>query len=248
VDTLALDNLATIIDQYVAVWNEADPATRRRRIAAAWAPDGTTCYRLLDARGHEAIESRVVGSFDRWLREGKYLFKPVKTVAHHQAIKFDFALVATDGGKVEAAGLCYLLLDGAGRIVHDYQFNPSANDAADLAEKHLRLFNEADAERRRALIAELWADSGTFFNTDTEARGLDELIKEIETANRTRAARGLVLSAAERSQHHHNVAHIGWRVGPSEGGTSTNKISTLIVFDESGRISSCYEFNEPVTP
>ena len=43
-------------------------------------------------------------------------------------------MLATDNGKVEANGLAYLLLDKDGRIVDDYQFNPSAHDAPDLAQ------------------------------------------------------------------------------------------------------------------
>jgi hypothetical protein len=241
-----MDNPTSIIDRYVAVWNEPDADVRRRRIAAVWAPNGTTCYRLLDAHGYEAIESRVTGSWDRWLREGKYVFQPVKTVAHHQAIKFDFALVATDGGKVEAGGLCYLLLDRDGRIVHDYQFNPSANDAIDLAEKYLRLWNEPDAERRRALIAERWTENGALVTENAEAQGLDALAREMETANRAGAAKGLALSPAERSQHHHNVAHIAWSIAPRGGGAPTRKTSTLLVLDENGRITAAYQFNEQI--
>ena len=63
-------DLDTIIENYIAVWNEADPQRRRERIRSVWAEHGVTCYRLLDARGYEAIESRVVGSWDKWLRDG----------------------------------------------------------------------------------------------------------------------------------------------------------------------------------
>src|ERR1700688_4329275 len=52
-----------LVERYVAVWNEADPAVRRDRIRSLWAPDGTTCHRLLEARGHAAIEARVTGSW-----------------------------------------------------------------------------------------------------------------------------------------------------------------------------------------
>lgn len=62
---------ADLIERYVAVWNKADRGTRRHRIESVWAPDGATCHRLLDARGYEAIEARVAGSWERWLGEGK---------------------------------------------------------------------------------------------------------------------------------------------------------------------------------
>ena len=127
--------LSELVGRYVAVWNEGNAEERRSAIRSVWAPGGSTCYRLLDARGYEAIEARVVGSWERWLRDGKYIFRAKHAVAHHDAVKFEFELVTVPGGAVEAGGLCFLLLDRDGRIAQDYQFNPSANDAVALAER-----------------------------------------------------------------------------------------------------------------
>jgi hypothetical protein len=55
-------NVGDIVANYMAVWNENDPVERRRRIRSVWAPDGATCNRMIDARGYEAIEARVIGS------------------------------------------------------------------------------------------------------------------------------------------------------------------------------------------
>ncbi len=243
-----MDNVASAIERYVAVWNESDAATRRHRIAAVWAPNGTTCYRLLDAHGYEAIESRVTGSWDRWLRDGKYLFRPVKAVSHHQAIKFEFAMLATDGGKVEANGLCYLLFDNDGRLVHDYQFNPSANDAADLAAKYLAPWNETDARLRRGLMTGLWAENGVYSRQNLETRGLEELSEKMAEANHSLVAKGLVVSPADRSQRHHNVAHIAWRIVPRHGGAATGAGSTLLILDEDSRILVAHQFDERIEP
>jgi hypothetical protein len=240
-----MDNLSNFIDPYVAVWNEPDPEARRRRIAAVWAPNGTTCYRLLDARGHEAIESRVTGSWDRWLRQDKFVFRAVSAVSHHQAIKLAFAMIATDSGKLEANGLSYLLTDQDGRIAHDYQFNPSVHDAPDLAAKYLACQSGADAAHRRTLIAELWAENGALLSEDSEARGLDELANAIEAAHRDRAGKNLVVSAADRSQHHHNVAHMTWRVTPRDGAAPISTTSALLIFNDEERIGTAYDFNEP---
>jgi hypothetical protein len=240
-----MDSLSSFIDRYVAVWNERDPEVRRRRIAAVWAPNGTTCYRLLDARGYEAIESRVTGSWDRWLREGKFFFRAARGVSHHQAIKLGFAMLATDNGKVEANGLAYLLLDKDGRIVHDYQFNPSVHDTPDLAAKYLACRDETDAARRRSLTAELWAENGALFREDTEAQGLDEVANTIESAHRSLLATNLVVPAADRSQHHHNVAHIAWRAAPRDGRPPISTTTALLIFNVEGRIGAAYEFNEP---
>jgi hypothetical protein len=243
-----MDDLSSFIDQYVAVWNEPDADKRRRRIAAVWAPNGTTCYRLLDAHGYEAIEARVAGSWDRWLREGKFVFRAVKAVYHHRAIKLNFAMLATDSGKVEANGLSYLLADNDHRILHDYQFNPSIHEAPDLAAKYVTCRDETDAARRRTLIGELWSDNGILISEHGEARGRSQLASAIESAHRGRLAENLAVCGADRSQQHHNVAHIGWHVAPSQGGAPISAASALLILDKDGRIAAAYEFNESKTP
>lgn len=70
-----MEAMTDFVDRYVAVWNEPDADARRRSIATLWAPDGGTCYRLLDARGYEAIEARVASAHDKWVRTEGYVFR-----------------------------------------------------------------------------------------------------------------------------------------------------------------------------
>jgi hypothetical protein len=239
-----MDNLPSFIDAYVAVWNEPEAETRRRRIAAVWAPDGTTCYRLLDAHGYGEIESRVAGSWDRWLRDGKFVFRAVNAICHHRAVKLNFAMLAADSGKVEANGLAYLLIDQDNRIVRDYQFNPSVHDAPDLAARYLACRNETDGACRRSLIGELWAENGALIGEDGEVRGRDELASALAAMQQSQLAKNIAVSAADRSQHHHNVAHIHWQVAPRDGGLPIAAASALLIFNDEGRIDAAYEFNE----
>jgi hypothetical protein len=239
-----MDDLSGFIGAYVAVWNEPDAETRRRRIAAVWAPGGTTCYRLLDARGHEQIEARVASSWDRWVRDGKFIFRAVNAICHQRAIKLNFAMLATDSGRVEANGLAYLLIDKSDRIVHDYQFNPSVHDAPDLAARYLACRDETDAARRRSLIGELWAENGALISEDGEVRGRDELASALAALQRSQLAKNIAVSAADRSQHHHNVAHVGWQVAPRDGGLPIAAASALLIFNDEGRIGVACEFDE----
>jgi hypothetical protein len=241
-----MDALTDLIDQYVAVWNEPDPAHRRRRIAEVWAPNGTTCYRLLDARGYEAIEARVAGSWDRWLREGKYVFRPVKAISHHQAIRFDFAMISTGDGRVEARGLSYLLLDDDGRIVHDFQFNPSANEALDLAQDYLASWYDRDAKHRLENIEKLWAHNGKLFGENLEAQGRDEIGAAASQALSDLATSRPAVPPAHQSQRHHNLAQLGWNITPKAASTAC-AISALLIFDESERIAAAYHFDVPAT-
>jgi hypothetical protein len=242
-----METSTDLIDQYVAVWNEPDAVQRRRRIAEVWVPNGTTCYRLLDARGYEAIEARVTGSWDRWLRERKYVFRAVTAVSHHQAMKFDFAMISTGDGRVEAKGLSYLLLNDEGRIVHDFQFNPSANDALDLAQDYLTSWYDRDAKHRLERIEKLWAGDGTFFAQNLKAEGPGEIGAAAGQVLGDVATRRLAVSPVHQSQRHHNVAQFGWRIAPKEESTPRSDTSALLIFDDRGRISTAYHFDVPET-
>jgi hypothetical protein len=117
-------NVTEVIDRYVAVWDEPSADQRRKRICSLWVPDGTTCYRLLDAHGYDAIEARVTGSWDKWLRDGRYVFRSrPDVVCHHDVVKVNWEMVTTVGGEVEGVGLSFLVLTSEMRIRSDYQFN-----------------------------------------------------------------------------------------------------------------------------
>jgi|SRR6516164_334818 len=94
-------NVMDIIGRYVAVWNEPSADQRRKRICSLLAPYGTTCYRLLDARGYGAIEARVTSSWDKWLRDGRYVFRSRDAVCHHDVVKVNWEMVKTAGGAAD---------------------------------------------------------------------------------------------------------------------------------------------------
>jgi hypothetical protein len=235
-----------IVDSYVAVWNEPDADERRRRIRAVWAPEGTTCYRLLDARGYDAIEQRVVGSWDKWLREEKYAFRSKSVACHHHVVKIDWVLTAVPAGAVEAAGLSFLILAPDGRIEHDYQFNPTASDAGALAERYVAALNEPDAGGRRSLIADLWAPDAALISETAVRSGHSGIEAEAAARRHAFVAKGFLLSPANASQQHHNVARITWQVRAKDTGTMIAAGSDLLILDDGGRIRFDYRFDEPV--
>src|ERR1700720_2206949 len=54
-----------LADRYVSVWIEADPDRRRQAIAEIWRPDGQHYVDVREARGYDALEQRIVGSYER---------------------------------------------------------------------------------------------------------------------------------------------------------------------------------------
>jgi hypothetical protein len=151
-------------------------------------------------------------------------------------------MVRLPGEEVEANGLCFLLLDWDGRIEHDYQFNPSANDASDLAERYVALLNEDNAMARRSQIGELWSPDGRFASDEIDKRGFQELEQAFNSL-RTPLSNGERFATANLSQAHHGLARIKWQLLGADGRPIEAR-SDLLVLDQLGRISADYQFRE----
>jgi hypothetical protein len=240
-----MSNVNDLIDRYVAVWNESNADERRKRIRALWAPDGATCYRLLDARGYDAIEARVTSSWDKWLREGKYVFRRKRVACHHDVVKFDWEMVTVPDGKVAADGLNFLILNADGRIQSDYQFNPTVDEASELVDRYVAVFNESDAQARHRRIAELFAPDGSFVSETIVRNGHRAIEAEAIEAHHGYVTKGYVFVPAGSSHRHHNVARIKWRMQDKDSGEVAATGSEFLLLDENGRVRLDYQYDEP---
>jgi hypothetical protein len=240
-------NVDRVVENYVAVWNESDADERRRRIRAVWTANGSTCFRLLDAHGYEEIEERVRTSWEKWGQRGKYEFRPRSAWFHHNTIKFDFAAVAaSEGDRVAANGLSFLILDSDGLIQDDFQFNPTANDANEMAAPYMAILNETNPQIRRRRIIALWAPDGTFVSEKSLRKGYDEIEAGVTAAHDACAAKGLVFLPGDRFQQHHNVARLTWELRAKDSATVSAAGSDLLVMDGRGQILFDYQFAEPL--
>ena len=52
----------TIVDRYLAIWNEGDAKRRRALIAAAWTEDATYVDPVMRGAGHEGIDAMISGA------------------------------------------------------------------------------------------------------------------------------------------------------------------------------------------
>jgi hypothetical protein len=112
-----------LADRYVAVWNEPDPAARRRAIAELWVPDGVHYVKDREFRGHAALEERVLDAYDKNVRLAGNRFRAARNPqALRDIVELNWEMVPADGDRVLAVGLEILVLDPEGRILRDYQF------------------------------------------------------------------------------------------------------------------------------
>jgi hypothetical protein len=107
--------------RYAAVWNEPDADTRRAAIAGLWRPDGTHFMGEREARGYAALEQRVVGSYEKNVRDKGNRFRAREDAQRlRDVVTFTWEMAAADA--VVAAGRAFLVLDADSRIVTDYLF------------------------------------------------------------------------------------------------------------------------------
>jgi hypothetical protein len=78
---------------------------------------------VLEARGHDALESRVTRAYEEFVAPGTFVFRSRGDADRlHDVVKFRWEMVSRDSGDVAAVGLEFLVLGPDGRIVSDYQF------------------------------------------------------------------------------------------------------------------------------
>lgn len=112
-----------LVERYVAVWNEADAAERRRMIAELWSEEGLHANRRTEWRGHAQMMDRVTGSYEKSIRDGGYRFETAGNAeGYRNVVRFNWYMRPASGGKVIAQGVELLVLDEGGRIAADYQF------------------------------------------------------------------------------------------------------------------------------
>jgi uncharacterized protein len=117
---------------------------------------------------------------------------------------------------------------------------------AELVERYLAIWNEADADRRRAAIAKLWTQDAVHFTNSLEARGYDAIEARVTTAYDKFVGTGeYVFKPAGDADEHHNGVRLKWKMVPPAGGAVAAAGSVFMIVGEDGRIRCDYQFNDP---
>jgi SnoaL-like domain len=113
----------------------------------------------------------------------------------------------------------------------------------EIAERYIACWNEADPQRRRKLIDELWAEDASYVDPMAEARGRDE-IDALMGAVQTQFP-GLTFSLAGLVDAHHRQARFSWALGPA-GAEPVVLGFDVAVAAEDGRLASVLGFLDKV--
>jgi hypothetical protein len=108
-----MSDIVTTVDDYLAMWNEADPERRASHIERAWAREGRYVDPLLEAQGATALGEMVAGVHAQY--PGHRFRRTSGIDAHHDQLRFAWELVGPDGD-VTAAGIDVGTLAPDGRL------------------------------------------------------------------------------------------------------------------------------------
>jgi hypothetical protein len=122
--TTDITDITTVVDTYLAMWNEPDPAARAALVGAAWAADGHYVDPVQEARGHDALSDMVAAVHQQF--PGQVFTRTSEVDTHHEAVRFGWQLGDPDGGTVSVAGL------DVGQLAPDGRFRQIVGFFGDL--------------------------------------------------------------------------------------------------------------------
>ena len=108
-----MSDLQDLAVRYIALWNETDPATRRRAVDELWAEQGSYTDPLVEARGREQFDGVLAAVQHDFPGMVFTLVGPVD--AHHGIARFGWGLGPGDGEAL-VVGFDVLVAGPDGRI------------------------------------------------------------------------------------------------------------------------------------
>jgi hypothetical protein len=107
-----MSDLTTLVDRYIAMWNEHDAGRRRAIIAEAWTEDATYIDPLASVEGRDGIDT-LVGAVQQQYPGHRFELTEGPD-AHNDRARFTWTLVG-DAGPV-AVGIDFAILAPDGRL------------------------------------------------------------------------------------------------------------------------------------
>ncbi len=101
----------TVVETYVATWNEPDAGKRRAGIESAWAEAGSYRDPVMTSDGHAGVDAMLASVQARF--PGFVLKRTSKVDQHNGHLRFAWSLGPSDGPSVvEGVDFCALAPDG----------------------------------------------------------------------------------------------------------------------------------------
>jgi SnoaL-like protein len=109
-----MTDTSSLIDNYIAIWNETDPDRRRELIAQTWTEDGSYVDPMLTGTGHDGIDAMIAGAREQF--PGHRFELAGAPEAHHDRVRFTWHLKPDAGGDAVAIGSDFGVVADDGRL------------------------------------------------------------------------------------------------------------------------------------
>jgi SnoaL-like domain len=109
-----MSDIDTLIERYIAVWNEGDAQRRRELIAQTWTDDATYVDPMLTGAGHDGIDAMIGGAQQQF--PGHHFELAGGPDAHHDVVRFTWHLKPDAGGEAVAIGSDFGVVADDGRL------------------------------------------------------------------------------------------------------------------------------------
>jgi hypothetical protein len=108
-----MNDITTIIEDYIAAWNEADPDRRRDIVSRTFSAGAGYLDPLVASEGADGIAAMIGAVQEQYA--GHRFELAAGPDAHHDRVRFTWHLKDGGGGHV-ATGIDFATLDGDGRL------------------------------------------------------------------------------------------------------------------------------------
>jgi hypothetical protein len=126
--TASTIDVTQVVDRYIAIWNETDPAARRALIARTWTEDASYLDPLMNGEGHDGIDAMIAGVQAHLQAQfpGFRFQRTSEVDAHNDRIRFTWE-VGPEGGEPLAGGVDFgVISEGRLQSITGFQdFAPS---------------------------------------------------------------------------------------------------------------------------
>jgi len=102
------------VANYIAAWNETDPARRREIVARAWTEDGSYLDAHRGGTGHAEIDAMIAAVQERLPGYRVRLSSGIE--AHHGRVRFSWAAGGTEQAPLFFGGTDFAVLAEDGRL------------------------------------------------------------------------------------------------------------------------------------
>jgi hypothetical protein len=120
------------------------------------------------------------------------------------------------------------------------------NDLSDpntLAARYIAMWNEPDADRRRAIVRELFAAGAVHYTPTREFRGLERLDARVTEGYEQFVEPGAnIFRPVAGANGHHGAVRFQWEMVEVATGRVTGRGSDFLLVGEDGRIFSDHQF------